>query len=171
MSKRAKKAPEQPATNVRSIIRMFARPVQVDEPPERFLEILGRIQVLREALEEVRGVVEQAAVEWIRSNGELHDGTKRYYIGTTKRTRCKDRGATLQAVMDAAGGDMELVVSTLASDAFKHGACRQILSDEAYSSLFTTSEVEKLEEGASKSEPKLQVFDSAFARKPAPKAG
>lgn len=92
-------------------------------------------------------------------------------IPTIKRTRCKDRGATLQAVMDAAGGDMELVVSTLASDAFKHGACRQILSDEAYSSLFTTSEVEKLEEGASKSEPKLQVFDSAFARKPAPKAG
>lgn len=67
---------------------------------------------------------EQAAIAWILANGEITDGEKRYYVGTETTRKCRDVGLTFRAMLDVTGGDLDPILATLSTGAFKPaGAC------------------------------------------------
>jgi hypothetical protein len=74
-------------------------------------------------------------------------GDVRYYVGTDKRTKPRDKVRVLEAILDKTAGDMKLAVEMLASDAFKPGAVRDLLGDESFDTLFETTTVDDLKTG------------------------
>jgi hypothetical protein len=70
---------------------------------------------------------EQAAIAWILSNGEITDGEKRYYVGTETTRKCRDVGLTFRAMLDVTGGDLDPILATLSSGAFKPAAACALL--------------------------------------------
>ena len=118
---------------------------------------------LREGTRELCERVEEAVIEWIKANGDVTIGPKRYYVGTTKTTKCRNPTDTLRAVLDATCGDVDAVGELLAAGAWKPGACRSVLPPVVYDGLFETREVADLKTGVAKP-PSLQVIDERFVR-------
>jgi len=84
-------------------------------------------------------------VEWIQENGDIMCGTKRYYVGKNKSTKCDDIKPTVEALHKASGGDWDMFVGCLSSNALKVGACRKILGGEVFAKHFTTTTKDTLE--------------------------
>lgn len=120
-----------------------------DSDAETVVDHLDALNVLARRARELKSAVEESVVSWIEANGDLHvPGTSaRYYAGTKKTTKCVDARRAFEAVLDAAGGDLEAAMETLASNAIKAAAARKVLSGEAYGSLFVTEEKPVLKEG------------------------
>ena len=123
--------------------------IKHDSDAETVVEHLDALNVLARRARELKSILEEAVVSWIEDNGDLHvpGTTVRYYAGTKKTTKCVDVRRAFEAVLDAAGGDLEAAMETLASNAIKAAAARKVLSGEAYGSLFVTEEKPVLKEG------------------------
>lgn len=85
---------------------------------------------------------------WILANKrDITIGTKRYYAGTRKESKCRDRVKALDAIMQAAGGDLGIAADMLCSDPFRAGAARELLPPEVWSDCFEVIEKTKLLDG------------------------
>lgn len=98
--------------------------------------------------------IEAAVIEHIEATHrdvELPTG-QRWYVGTAKKTVCRDDLATAEAVVQASGGVLDRLVSgdqgVLASAPWKHAAVRSLIGEARYSELFRTEEVADLKTGA-----------------------
>ena len=120
-----------------------------DQDTEAVLDSLNTLDAVTRRARELKSAVEDSVVSWIEANGDLHvPGTSvRYYAGTKKITKCVDARRAFEAVLDAAGGDLEAAMETLASNAIKAAAARKVLPGEAYGALFVTEEKPVLKEG------------------------
>lgn len=85
------------------------------------------------------------------------DGDGNEIILTTrpeKVVKCRDVKAALQELLQAFGGDFDMLADCLASGAFKYGACRKRLEEIGapglYEALFETSERVRVEEKGAK---------------------
>lgn len=76
-------------------------------------------------------------------------GDIRYWAGTKKTTKCRNPGQAVNVVLEATGGDFDLLGSLLSSDPFKHGACRDVLG-ERWGEVFEVTEKPELKEGKPK---------------------
>jgi hypothetical protein len=93
--------------------------------------------LLKRRASEMAAQIKDAAIGWINVNGELVDGHTRYYVGTESKTKCINKVAAFNALIDACGGDIEQVAGMfLASDAIKPGAAKKALSAEQFAELF-----------------------------------
>lgn len=102
-----------------------------DMTPEEVLILYEQAAFMAQQLKALRDELKDAMVEYIREHGEINAGNSvRYVVGTEKRTKCRDRKALLHALLEACGGDLDRLGECLASDAFKHGACRKVLEDQ-----------------------------------------
>lgn len=126
---------------------------------EQVLTALEFVKRLGEVQRELKERVNKAAISYIQAHGPIEDGTRKFYVGPNKTTKCKDLRGTVAAVLDAAGGDVDAMVDCLSTDAFKPGATKKLLKDRA-GEFFETKETNKLEFEASV--PKLQETDSRF---------
>lgn len=117
---------------------------------------------LREIAKDLSAKVEAGVIAWINRNGEIVDGTVRYYVGVTKTTKCTSVKDALEAILEASGGDMDAVVACMSTGAWKHGACSKLLPKEVYDALFVAREEEDIKEGKPAKPDKLQKFDSRF---------
>jgi hypothetical protein len=91
---------------------------------------------------------------------EWGDG-RRLYVTPNKTTKSRDNKATMAALLDTTGGDVDAMVECLASQPFKHGTIRQIINDEAaFEALFETTVTSKTAEG--KAQNKIQAADKRF---------
>lgn len=118
---------------------------------------------LRELTKELSAQVEAGVIAWIKRNGPIIDGTVKHYVGVAKTTKCVSVRDTLEAVLEASGGDYDAVVACLASSAWKHGACAKLLPADRYGKLFVTDAADELKEGVAKPE-KLQKIDERFIK-------
>lgn len=132
-------------------------------PLPELLTAMEYVTALKEATRLLSEKVEAGAIQWIEANGEIEVGETRYYVGPNRTTKCKDLGATLEAVLKATGGDFTETVRCLSTSAFKHGAAREILPADEYEALFETTEVMDLKEGNAKPA-RLQKVNARFLR-------
>jgi hypothetical protein len=129
---------------------------------DEVLDVLQRISVAKQAIKELEAMAEESAIQWIDQNGDIVVGDVRYYVGKTKTTKCVDVRATMDAALTATGGDVDAMTELLSSGAWKHGACRKVLSPDDYERLFITTEKPDLKTD----EPKrsLQRVDQRFVK-------
>lgn len=105
-----------------------------------------------------------AACKFIKANGDIICGTVRYYVGVDKTVKCKDVKGTLELMLSSAEGDMDRVAACLSSDAWKHGACKEVLGDKVWAEAFETTSKDKLEEGKAPKQPSLKKIDTKFLK-------
>lgn len=124
------------------------------------INVVDRLKALTRELAEKS---ETAVVEWLKTNGDLEVGEVRYYAGVSKTTKCRDHDGTIQAILAAAGGDLGKVAQCLGANAWKTGACRELLPADEYEGLFEVVESADLRTG--KPKVKVQKFDGRFNAK------
>lgn len=107
------------------------------EKGDALVYVRGAVKVAYQRLREIGNLLDEQLLAWMDANGDLIvDEQTRLYIGTKKTVKCRDVGACLAALEEAAGGEIEKVVECLSSSAWKHGACRQLLGPEKYEKCF-----------------------------------
>jgi hypothetical protein len=120
---------------------------------EDVLTTMGFVKRLSEVAKDCRSQFEKLAVEWIDKNGEIEDGSVRWYVGKERKTKCVDVAGTVRAILDATGGDLERVAACLSSDPFKPASTLAMLREAGGpepSDLFVTTEVMDMKEGKPK---------------------
>lgn len=101
------------------------------------LEALDLCEELVRRARELKAEAEQAAIGWIQRSGEdLVCGDVRYYVGTEKKVKPKDKAEVLDALLNAKDGDVAGIGEYLSSDPFKHGAVRELVGEEKFTLLF-----------------------------------
>ncbi len=114
-------------------------------------------------IKRVKELVEAEVIKWCQKNGDLVVSDQiRYYAGKDRTVKCVDVPATVEAVMQATGGDFKAFCDVLASNAIKNGAAKRVLTPELYGKLFQTVEKDSLEEG----KVKLIKRDERFVKVP-----
>ena len=110
----------------------------------------------RECVARLRRIIEEienAAIEHITETRQDIDlgGERRWYVGTDKKVKSRDDNKVLEAVLDAAGGDISKLTTgpsgVLASSPWKHGAIRTLVGDLKFGELFSVTETKSLETG------------------------
>jgi len=135
-------------------------------PIERVAEVYSAMSFVRERAKELQGILEQQLFEWIEVNGPIHIGETILFVGTVRKPpKCQNLPATVEAILQACGGDFDQFCQHLSANAIKPGACKQTLSAEKYAELFKVEEREELQcEEAAKAERKLQKADQRFIK-------
>lgn len=130
-------------------------------------DVLGAINFhdrLKQVSKELGEQLEAAAVRFIRAHGDIVCGTVRYYVGVDKTVKCRDVKVTLDHMLNSAGGDLDRVVNCLSANAFKPGACKEVLSEEDWAKCFDTTSKDTLEEGKAPKAPGLKKIDTKFLK-------
>lgn len=129
---------------------------------ELVASMLGEIDRLKQITRELAYKVEEIACGVITQHGDIVIGEVRYYVGPEKTTKCISKGGTLEALLDAKGGDFEAVCEMLSSDPFKYGAMRAAIGEEPFAKLFKTETKVDLKTG--KPLRGLQKADGRFSK-------
>jgi hypothetical protein len=123
------------------------------------IDKLNRLDAVMKQAREYREMLEDALVRWIQQHGDIVCGPVRYYAGTSKSTKCLQPMNTLEALLEATGGDVHELGKYLTPNPYRYGACRKPLGDK-WPEHFMTTERPKLVEGKPKKQ--LQRTDERF---------
>ena len=131
-----------------------------DLGPDEYIETVMQFEAAERRMKDIKEQLLEARLEWHALNGdcELDDG-RRYYAGTVKRTKCRDKMATAEAVLHATGVVIEDFVDTLSANAFKPGAAKKLLGG-VWHDHFEVEEVADLKTGKAKQA--IQLADDKF---------
>lgn len=140
--------------------------LDVEAHPLNLVRLRDTVIGMQRELRVHADAIEQALIECIDAQGDIAlSDTERLYVGLTKTTRSIDDQSILMAVLDAGGGNLELLTTgdggVLASQPWKHGAVRKLIGDERFSGLFTEETRKDIKTG--KPVRSVKVFDSRFA--------
>lgn len=127
------------------------------------IEILGTVADYRKALKECEDRAWAALEELVKANGPITYGHTKYYIGTVTKDKCRNTRAAVEAVMIAAGGDIDTFNDVLSVNAFKYAAARKLLGPE-YEKHFETVVEDELKEGKSVPKKELKAADTRFVK-------
>lgn len=147
-------------------IEKLSDPEHQEDPDSRetVVAAINAVDVLKAKTRELSGHVEAAAVACIKRHGDIVVGEIRYYAGTEKTTKVIDKAGCLEAVLNAAAGDLGAVCEQyMVSEPFKPGACKELLGEEAAQKLFKTEIKDELKEGKP-ARNKLMKADSRFIK-------
>lgn len=128
---------------------------------EQLEEWRERIAFLKEFTKEMSARWDSLMLANCEANGDQVIGDIRYYAGIEKKTVCEDAAKGLETILECAGGDFGKVAEMLASNPFKHGACREVLGNR-WGDVFTV--VEKLELKEGKPSKKLIAINGRFVK-------
>jgi hypothetical protein len=146
----------------------FADPDQIDN-------ILCAVLSAEKLAKDIKAMAFAAAMEFIKENspdGFTVNG-RRYYISTGKKQppKCKDAKATLPAMFELTGGDLDAVAECLSSNAWKQGSTKAVLESigkgDQFEKLFETKPKEKLMiDGPTNPEDEgLQIVETKWIKK------
>jgi len=124
------------------------------------LDAMEVVRLLGDTHRALKARVEAAAIRHIEAHGPFTSGTTRYYVGANKTTRCLDVRKTVEAVLTAAGGDVDAFVECLSAGAFKPKRTCALLGEGA-DVLFETRETKDLKTGEVGAK-RLQAVDERF---------
>lgn len=135
--------------------------VTAPESRAKALELMDLCKRLSEVARNLSTRAEEVMLGVVRAGGDITCGDIRYYVKTPTKTVCRDKGKTIQAILEASGGDFDAVVKCLSSEAIKHGACREFLGD-SWGTFFEV--IEEMELGVGKPDRKqvLGRINTAF---------
>jgi hypothetical protein len=140
--------------------------VSADATPDQFAAAFELVDAIRDFERRMRLSLKSKMLEQIEQTGrDITIGPRRYYAGVESETRCEDNVAAVDALLDAAGGDLEVVArDCLRSDSIKPSAARLILSAEAFDRLFKTTKRTVLKDGKPTTQRQLLCTDERFVR-------
>jgi hypothetical protein len=141
-----------------SISTVESNPVATKED---VLTALNFTKRLRELAKELSDQAEAASIAWIQANGEIIDGDIRFYVAVNKTHKCKDVKATLAALLEKSGGDLDSVTECMSTNAWKPGETKKRLGDDA-DKFFETIEAADLKTGIGAK--RLQKVDQKFIK-------
>ena len=134
-----------------------------DTDPDTLITTLGIVKNYLAELKQLKAWVETAMMERIKAHGNIVVSPSIFYtVGKDKKVKPKDLARLVDALWEAAGGDVGRFVGCLASNAIKHGAAGKLLTPEAFAENFDTVFVEKVVEGKAKPVEKLARIDRNF---------
>jgi hypothetical protein len=115
-------------------------------------EVINAINFVAQAAKEARRLFESAMEQRIRETGqEIVVGDIRYYLGTEKKTTCKNPSATIRAILEAAGGDEDRLIQCLSANWVKPGTTRKMFEEfgcpDQFDALFDVQIRSELKEG------------------------
>ena len=118
-----------------------------------------------ERMRELKKLLDDALMEWIRANGDLTIGTVRYYVGDETVTTCRNVADAMRTLLELLGPGK--LGECLSSNAIKYGAARSMLAEvgcpEVFEQLFLVAKKEVLKDG--KPTKKLIKADQRFLRR------
>ncbi|MBC7819993.1 MAG: hypothetical protein IAG10_24180 [Planctomycetaceae bacterium] len=104
----------------------------------------------------------QIAVAWIEKNGEFDVGPNHYCVGYAYNVRCLNIPQTANAVLEAAGGEIDRLFDVLVAQPFKHGSVRTLIGRPLHDKLFEARRTASLRNGVP--ERSLKRVDRRFLR-------
>lgn len=122
---------------------------------------LAMMEAIWQWAKDAKSAIEQSAIERLKEiGGSVRVGEICYWVGREKKDpKCVNIKATVEALMDATGGDFEKFCQHLSANAIKHGAAKKTLGPDEFARLFRQETVDKLQSGgeaeAAKAEQKL----------------
>lgn len=127
---------------------LAVRLIDDDAPIEVVADALNKVNFIREMERELRKDLTTRMISYIRLNGAIQIGTKKWIVGQKKQTRNRDRARTLRELHQACGGDLDLLATEfLATDAFRQGSCKDALPPRIWAECFEVSTKDELREG------------------------
>lgn len=129
---------------------------------EQVCEAIDRIDQAKRTMKEIDAALKESLIDWINRNGDITIGTKRYYVGTSKKTKPIDIERLCEAAITAAQGDFAAFAEALSANAFKPGACKQLLGGQ-WDDHFTVEVDQDVKTGKPKKS--MQMIDEKFTRK------
>ena len=127
---------------------------------EEVVNWLNLTEVLLQRAREIRGHMEQVAIEWIEIHGPITVGDICYSVGCPKTVRCLDVARCLRLVLAGCGGDVDGVAPYLRADPWKYGSVRSLLGESAFEQVFRSEWTPKLVEG--RPQQQLQQTNTRF---------
>lgn len=148
------------------IVESIKAGIDAIDPADKSVPILPLyqfIQAIASDLREVKALAEAKFIETINTQGDIQNGTERFYVGTEKKHKAISNGAVLEAVLDSpeVAGDFEKACACLGANPWKRSQISAYIGDDATAALFETTTVDDLKTGAPKKG--LKVFDERFA--------
>lgn len=128
---------------------------------EYVCEVIDRIDQAKRMMKELDATLKESLIDWINRNGEINIGTKRYYVGTSKKTKARDMTRLCEAAITEAGGDFDAFAEVLSANAFKPGACKALLGDK-WGQHFAVEIDQDVKTGKAKKS--VQVIDEKFIK-------
>jgi len=133
-----------------------------DTPLEQLLQTRELCKAIQDRAKELGASIEDATGEYLKANGDFEYGGVRYYYGVSRTKKCRDIRATVEAIFDAAGGDFDVFIQALSSNALKPGACANILDEETFAEHFDV--IEKTDVKTGKPKKSVHKVDSRFLK-------
>lgn len=127
-------------SQVEQLVDSLPAPLHEDQ----ILQWLMLSQLLLQRAKAIRQRVEEIAIDWIKGNGQIECGTVIYSVGPQKSVRCVSAVRCMQLLLEACGGDIEMLCTYLGSNPFKHGACGTLLPEPQWKSVFKAEYKDKL---------------------------
>lgn len=110
-------------------------------------------------------IMKQLAIGWIDENGEFDIGPMHYSVGFSISVKCLNVQQTGRAVLEAAGGEIDRLLSVLVAQPFKYSAVRNCIEKKLYNTLFMPYRSGRLINGVP--ERLLKRSDPTFVRRAA----
>jgi hypothetical protein len=155
------------ATTDASLDRLEADVLAVAEfpPVSTVAQTMQKLDYVIERARAAKAKLQPLLIDYINATGPIEIGDLVYIVGTKKTTKCIDVAATIQAVLEATGGDFTQLCAVLSSQPVKYGAAREVLGEARWAELFDVK-VEATLEG--KPVKAVLKIDRRFTRKEAP---
>jgi hypothetical protein len=124
---------------------------------DQLLHWLTLSAVLVQRAKELRHRVEEVAIGWIKAHGQIECGTILYTVGYPKTVKCIDVFHCMELLLEACGGDVQVLCQYLAANPYKQGSCARLLTEEQFQSVFIEQRQDKLV---------LKPIDTRFISRP-----
>jgi hypothetical protein len=105
---------------------------------EQVADVMGRMEVLARKVREAQKVMEETVIAYIEENGPFEIGPVRWYVRWPDDTKSLDNADTLEATVEASGGDVRGASACLSAQPFRIGACRKLLAPDVFNRCFRT---------------------------------
>jgi hypothetical protein len=99
-----------------------------DQDGDFILENMFALEQLQRLVTDALNVFRHAVIAWIEENGNLviSEGNY-YYVGVNSTVKVKDMEKLVEMLIQHCGNDLKPLVSCVAANGIKHGACRKLL--------------------------------------------
>lgn len=125
-------------------ITLSPAPVHPLMPKDKVAEVWIGLQSIKSRIREYEQDVKNGLMEWLKENGgKLFIGDKMLVVGPKKMTKCRNVRALLELLITRYA--VEDLAGLLASDAFKHGGAKKVLTPEEWDQNFEVTVGEEVE--------------------------
>ncbi|RKZ12171.1 hypothetical protein DRQ53_15140 [bacterium] len=110
---------------------------------EPIAELINQVAMWKQLGRELQQELDESLLEWCREHGDFEvEDVMRFYAGKGSKVRALlPASEAMDVLFDAAGGDLEVFAQLLSTNAFKQGAAKALLGEDAWAQCWTKDPV------------------------------